>query len=190
MIVFKGFGHDLACTRGSGRFQYKIGKTATASEAKTARSGLHSTKEPFGVLRYYSNFEYDRFCICEAAGDIDEDGDHRVSSTMLTPLKEITPQELAMYEAVWIQKHPTLPYSNKVCRDTGHDNGYYAIVRGKDPKCQAVTKGAVVILIQEYKTKKTVKDIAIYRITSTKDIGWYQIGGKVEKRNIKKTKNS
>ena len=190
MIVFKGFGPDLACTRGSGRFQYKIGETATAEEAQTAKCGLHSTKEPFEVLRYYSNFEKDRFCICEARGDINEDGDHRVSSTMLTPIKEITPQELAIYEAVWIEKHPSLPYSPEVCKEEGTDNGYFTVVRGKDPRGKAVTVGTVIILLQEYKTRKDIKAAAVYQIETVKDKGWYQIGGKCEKGYSAKAKNT
>lgn len=179
MIVFKGFNKDLTCTRGNGSFKYEIGRTATAEAAETARCGLHSTKEPFEVLRYYSNFKSDRFCVCEAGGDINEDGDHRVSSTMLTPIKEITPQELAMYEAVWMQKHPTLPYSREVCKEDGTDNGYFAVIRGKDPVGKAVTKGAVIILLQEFKTKSDIKQAAVYRIEKAKDKGRYGIGGKL-----------
>ena len=190
MIVFKGFNSDLACTRGSGRFQYKIGETATAEEAQTAKCGLHSTKEPFEVLRYYSNLEKDRFCICEAAGDINEDGDHRVSSTKLTPIKEITPQELAIYEAVWIEKHPSLPYSPEVCKEEGTDNGYFTVVRGKDPRGKAVTVGTVIILLQEYKTRKDIKAAAVYQIETVKDKGWYQIGGKCEKGYSAKIKDA
>lgn len=190
MIVFKGFGPDLACTRGSGRFQYQIGETATAEEAQTAHCGLHSTKEPFEVLRYYSDFKKDRFCICEAGGDINEDGDHRVSSTMLTPLKEITPQELAMYEAVWMEKHPSLPYSNKVCRDEGTDNGYFSVVRGKDPRCKADSLDSVIILVQEYKMRKDIKAVSMYKIETVKDKGWYRIGGKCEEGYFEKTKNA
>lgn len=181
MIVFKGFGPDLACTRGSGRFQYKIGVTATAETAQTASSGLHACKEPFGVLKYYSNFESDRYCICEAAGDINEDGDHRVSSTMLTPIKELTPQELAMYEAAWMQKHPSLPYSPEVSKEEGTDNGFFAVVRGKDPKGRAITKGSVIILLQEFKTKTDIKAISVYAVKKCKDKGWYRIGGRCEK---------
>ena len=189
MIVFKGFGPDLACTRGSGRFQYKIGETATAETAQTASSGLHACKEPFGVLRYYSNFESDRYCICEAAGDINEDGDHRVSSTLLTPLTEITPQELALYEGAWLQKHPSLPYSKNVDDEEGTDNGYFAVVRGKNPTAHAITKDAVIILLQEFKTKNEIKKVAIYPIERAKDKGWYDIGGKREKGRIKKAAN-
>ena len=190
MIVFKGFNSDLACTRGHGRFQYKIGETATAETAQTASSGLHACKEPFGVLRYYSNFESDRYCICEAAGDINEDGDHRVSSTLLTPLTEITPQELALYEGAWLQKHPSLPYSKNVDDEEGTDNGYFTVVRGKNPTAYAITKGAVIILLQEFKTKNEIKKVAIYSIEHAKDKGWYQIGGKCEKGYSAKIKDA
>lgn len=190
MIVFKGFNKDLACTRGAGCFRYEIGATATAKEAQTAHTGLHSCREPFGVLNYYSNYGTDRYCICEAAGDINEDGDHRVSSTELTPLKELTPQELAMYEAAWIEKHPLLPYSSRVLKDSGADNGFFAVVRGKDPEAEAKTEGTVLILIQEFKTKRTIKSIKVFNIKTGKDKGRYGMEGKYAKGTSKKTQNA
>lgn len=178
MIVFKGFNKNMTCTMGRGAFQYKLGKTATAKEAKTASTGLHSTREPFGILRYYSNLNTCTFCICEAAGDINEDDDGRVASTELTPLKKLTPQELAIYEGVFVQKHPEL--SGEDFQEQAQDNGYYAIARGKNPTARG-KKGTVIILLQEYARSHKIKTLEIFEIDGrTNKAGWYGIGGAID----------
>ena len=189
MIVFKGFNKNMVCTMGRGNFKYGIGKKAVAEKAKTANTGLHSTREPFGILHYYGNLGTDIHCICEASGDINEDSKGRVASTELTPLKKLTPQELAIYEAVYIQKHPHS--SNERFGESAEDNGYYSIARGKNPKA-AGKKGTVVILLQEYTRSAKIKALEIYDIDGkTNKAGWYGIGGYIgAKRKIKESQNT
>ena len=181
MIVFKGMNKDMCCTMGHGRFKYQIGKKAVAKDAKTARTGLHSTREPFGILRYYGHLGTDIHCICEAGGDINEDESGRVSSTELTPLMKLTPQQLAMYEAAFIQKHPQL--NSEHIRETETDNGFYAIARGKNPKAKG-KRGTVVILLQEYARSRNIKTVEIYEIDGrTNKSGWYGIGGFIDAKD-------
>lgn len=180
MIVFKGFNKNMTCTMGLGTFKYRIGKKATAAGAKTAQTGLHSTREPFGVLSYYSNLNDHAFCICEAGGDINEDELGRVASTELTPLKKITPQELAIYEAVFVQKHPEL--SDQHFGEIAEHNGYYAIARGKDPRAKG-KKGTVICLLQEYRNSRKIKKLEIFEIDGRNyKAGWYAIGGKINEK--------
>lgn len=175
MIVFKGFNKDMTCTMGRGTFEYQLGKKATANKAKTVSTGLHSTREPFGILRYYGELGTDVHCICEAGGDISEDEDGRVASTELTPLQKLTPQQLAMYEAVFVQKHPEICATRFRERET--DNGFYAIARGKNPEARG-KRGTVVILLQEYARSKKIKQIEAYNIDGKANrAGWYKIGG-------------
>ena len=191
MIVFKGFHGNMTCTLGAGSFQYKIGKKATAKEAQTARTGLHSTKEPFGILSYYHDLDHDAFCICEAAGDVNEDEHGRVASTELTPLKNLTPKELAIYEALYIEKHPELDTSLYVKRNEARDNGHFAVVRGKDPKGYG-ERGTVICLLQEYASSKRIKKVEIFEIDGKENkSGWYGIGGRIEHEEgePEKTKN-
>ena len=189
MIVFKGMNKNMTCTMGRGTFKYEIGKKAHADSAKTAHTGLHSTKEPFGILRYYGHLGEDVHCICEAAGDINEDDDGRISSTELTPLKRLTPQELAIYEAIFIQKHPEI--SDMSFGEIATDNGYYAIARGKNPTAKG-KKGTVVILLQEYARSHKIKRLEIFEIDGrTNKAGWYGIGGYIgAKRKIKESQNT
>lgn len=180
MIVFKGFHEGMVCTMGRGSFKYKLGVKATAAGAKTANTGLHSTREPFGILDYYNNLKSDVFCICEAGGDINEDEHGRVASTELTPLKKLTPQELALYEALFIEKHPEI--SNEYLEETARSNGYYAIARGKNPKAKG-EKGSIVCLLQEYSSTKNIKKLEVFEIDGRiNKAGWYGIGGRIDEK--------
>lgn len=179
MIVFKGMHGNMSCTMGKGTFKYDVGKKATAAGAKTANMGLHSCREPFGILQYYGSLQFDCFCICEAGGDINEDEYGRVSSTELTPLKKLTPQELAVYEAVYLQKHPQFDESRLVMRENGEDNGFFAVVRGKNPVARAKKKGVVLCLLQEYSRSRNIKRTEIYEIDGKRNKrGIYGIEGR------------
>lgn len=183
MIVFKGFNKSMTCTMGRGAFKYKVGQKATAEKAKTANTGLHSTREPFGILRYYGHHGEDVYCICEAGGDINEDAVGRVSSTELTPIKKLTPQELAIYEGLFIQKHPDISRENFKEKDV--DNGFYAIARGKNPTAKG-KKGTVLVLLQENASNRKIKKMEIFEIDGQScKAGWYGIGGRIDdKREI------
>ena len=79
MIAYKGFNKDLACTLGKGTFQYVVGKTYREDAAKCVKTGFHCVEEPIEVLRWYSG-NTARYCIVEAKGDINEDGNDKIAT--------------------------------------------------------------------------------------------------------------
>lgn len=163
MIAYKGFNKDLTCTMGKGKFQYEIGKTYKEDNAKCANTGFHCVEEPIEVLTWYSSND-SRYCIVNANGDINEDGNKKISCTELTVLKEITLQQLGALECDWLQKHPEREYSKHVLQKEGTARrGKIAIVRGKDPKAKGET-GATIYLLKEAKKTKEIEGIGIFEI--------------------------
>lgn len=161
MIAYKGFNKDLACTLGNGTFQYEIGKTYTESEAKCANAGFHCVEEPIEVLSWYSEKD-SRYCIVEAAGDVNEDGNDKISCTEMTILKEVSLQQLGALECKWIAEHPERGNSTKVQKDVGNAlKNNIVIVRGKNPKA-AGAMGSTIFLIKE--NKGVIETIGIYEI--------------------------
>ena len=119
MIAYKGFNNDLSCTRGNGIFKYKLGKTYKENEAKCARNGFHCVEEPIEVLSWYSGSNA-RYCMVEASGDVNEDGNDKISCTEMTILKELTIEQLATLECIWMKEHPERKYSDKVYKNKGY----------------------------------------------------------------------
>lgn len=161
MIAYKGFNKDLACTLGNGTFQYEIGKTYEENEAKCANTGFHCVEEPIEVLSWYGGKD-SRYCIVQASGDVNEDGNDRISCTEMTILKEINLQQLGALECKWISEHPERENSLKVKKDVGiaEKNGI-VIVRGKNPKA-AGELGSTIYLVKG--SKKAIEAIGIYEI--------------------------
>lgn len=163
MLAYKGFTKDLTCTQGRGIFQYKEGEWAEAANAKCASSGLHCCENPLDCLRYY-DFNGGIICIVEAAGDINEDGDHRISCTRLKIIKKLSPLDVAVHAARYMAKHPGRENHRIVEEETGTAKGMpWVIVRGKAPKA-AGKKGTHILLLQENRTNKKIKAMAVYRI--------------------------
>lgn len=163
MIAFKGFNKDLICTMGKGIFQYEVGKTYKEDSAKCASTGFHCVEEPIEVLSWYAN-DSSRYCIVKAGGDINEDGDNKISCTEIKLLKEITLQQLGALECKWIQEHPERKYSRHVKKDSARATGTgIAIVRGKNPKA-AGDKGSTIFLLREAKETKKIEEIGVYQI--------------------------
>ncbi len=168
MIAFKGFNKDLTCTRGKGRFQYRIGETFTAEKAQCASTGLHCVEEPIRVLDWYSSPD-SKFCIVEAKGDIHEDGGDKISCTEMKIVKELSLQALAMYECLWIKANPYRKSSDRVLRNRGHaGKGDIVIVRGKNPVASG-EKGATLFLLKEEQGHKLdIEEIGVFMIDDQK----------------------
>lgn len=163
MLAYKGFNQDLVCTMGKGSYQYEVGKTYKENEAKCVRNGFHCVEEPIEVLRWYSG-KNARFCIVKAEGDINEDGDDKISCTEMTIVREVTLQQLGALECKWIQDHPERKNSSKVKRNTGTAaKDDIVVVRGKNPKA-AGKLGATIFLIKEAKDGKIIEAVGIYEI--------------------------
>lgn len=145
MITYKGFNGDMTC-RG---FAFREGERSEESEAQAGRCGFHSSANPLDVLRYYPDPQEAVYYICEASGDISEDGnDSKVSSTELTPISKLSFSELIWHALWYMAAHPNAPLSPTVWRDRA-TCGSLAVVRGKAP-CGAVMQlGGVIGLAEE-----------------------------------------
>ena len=185
MITFKGFRPDMSALYRSDSVQYKIGETYKVEAADCALRGYHSVNEPLQVLEW-SVSDSTRYVVCEAGGDIHEDGTNRVSSTELTLLKEVTLKELAMIEAKWIEKHPLRENTRFVQNETGQAQHGICFVRGKNPKGHG-GKGDLIILVEEQKTSKKVKNVYIYHATKRGLYGTQGMEKEDAKRRTKKT---
>ena len=162
MRAYKGFNSNLTCTLGKGTFQYELGKTYRESEAKCAHTGFHCVEEPIEVLRWYPSLKA-RYCMVEATGDLNEDGNDKISCTEMTILKELTIEQLAALECKYMQEHPERKYSNRVYKDSGYayKDDRIVVVRGRDPKA-AGDIGTTIFLIKG--TSKRISSIGIYKI--------------------------
>lgn len=163
MIAYKGFHKNLTCTMGHGTFQYEVGKTYKEDRAQCAEAGFHCVEEPIEVLSWYSG-DHAAYCIVDAGGDINEDGDNRISCTEMTVLKEVTLQQLGILECRWMQEHPTRKYSRHVKKDRGEaEKNGIVIVRGKNPMA-AGGEGATIFILKEGKRTKDIKEIGVFPI--------------------------
>lgn len=185
MITFKGFKPDMRALYRGGDIKYEIGKTYIEEDAECAHSGYHSCNEPLQVLEW-SRAESTRYVVCEAGGDIHEDGTNRVSSTELTLLKEVSLKELAMIEAKWIEKHPLRENTRYVNREFGQAQSGICFVRGKNPKGRGA-KGDLIILAEEQKTSKKIKNVYVFHATKRGLYGTQGMEKEDAKRRTKKT---
>lgn len=163
MRAYKGFNQDLICTMGKGPFWYEVGKTYKEDTAKCANTGFHCVEEPIEVLKWYSD-EDSRYCIVEAAGDVHEDGQERISCTEMTILQEVTLQQLGALECKWIMEHPERQTSTRVMKNEGCaiPNGI-VVVRGKNPRaCGSL--GSTIFLLKEAQHGKEIEEVAAYEI--------------------------
>lgn len=177
MIAYKGFNKELSCTMGKGVFKYEVGKTYKEDRAKCASTGFHCVEEPIEVRSWYYS-ESSRYCIVDAGGDINEDGDNRISCTEMTILKEITLQQLGIMECKWMQEHPTRAYSRHVWKDCGQAEGNgIVIVRGKNPKAKGEI-GSTLFILRE--GKGTIEEIGVFPIDGTeyKPDTYYRVDGR------------
>lgn len=160
MRAYKGFNKDLVCTMGNGDFQYEIGKEYTEETAQCARTGFHCCAEPIEVLKWYHNKD-SRYCVVEISGDIHEDGTNKISATTMKIVREVTREQLAMLEVLWIMENPDRETSTLIQKERGMAAGDgIVIVRGKDPKAKG-EEGDSIFLIKETKKGRT---FAAYKI--------------------------
>ena len=163
MIAYKGFNSNLACTMGKGTFHYEVGKTYQEDKAQCAGTGFHCVEEPIEVLSWYSA-SGSRYCIVNAAGDVHEDGNDKISCTEMTILREITLQQLGALECKWLQEHPEREYSRHVMKNEGRARTKdIVIVRGKNPKA-AGCAGATIFLLKEEKGSREIAEVGIFEI--------------------------
>lgn len=162
MIAYKGFNSKLDCVLGHGVFHYEVGKTYKEDSAKCASTGFHCVEEPIEVLTWYHS-PGDRYCMVEAGGDVNEDGNDKISCTEMTIVKELTLEQLAMLECLWIQEHPERKHSTHVKENFGQAyKGGVVIVKGRNPKAQG-EEGSTIFLLREDR-HGNVTEIGVYKI--------------------------
>lgn len=160
-MAYKGFNKDMTCTLGRGRFKYEIGKTYQEAEAKCTHNGFHCVEEPIEVLRWYRK---GRWCAVLCGGDINEDGNNKISCTEITILKEITLQQLARLECEWIIQHPERAMSSEVWTERGSaKKDGIVIVRGKNPKASGAM-GSIIFLLKEEKNSPRIAEAGAFAI--------------------------
>ena len=155
MRAYKGFNSNLDCTRGQGVFHYEVGKTYKEDKAQCASTGFHCVEQPIDVLTWYEG-NGARFCEVEASGDINEDGDDRISCTEMTIIRELTLEQLAMLQCLWIADHPERKVSKHVLKDFGKatKNGV-VIVEGRNPKAEGEL-GSMIFLVKTDRHHETI----------------------------------
>lgn len=180
MIAFKGYNRKMQCTMGEGRPVHIVGRTYEVPAAQCGRTGFHCVEEPLEVLKWHGGSD-NRYCIVDAAGDIHEDGEERISCTTLKVLKEISLLELLIYECKFLEKHPNRKYSSQVQQEKGEQAAFkkFVMVRGKNPLARA-DKGNYIFLLKEKRDSREIEEIACYQVDEEeyKSNRWYDIDGK------------
>ncbi len=135
MTVVKAFGPGLVC-RG---YQYRMGLNVCET-AKCVRDGFHACEDPLDCLDYYRDFEGNQFWLCEAAGDIDEDGaDSKISCTRLTIIRRLNLLAFVWAALLYLRNHPKRPRNRRVAAFCGKaDSNGFAIVEG-DSRVRALS---------------------------------------------------
>lgn len=183
MIVYKAFQKGLVC-RG---YQFNMGLNVT-DKANCVQNGFHAAENPLDCFSYYRiiSSENHTYCLCDAGGDIDEDGcDSKISCTELDIIKELTLEEMAAAALIYIKKHPLAEFTERSGKLTcAKDSAALstqgiAIVRGLNPKASGV-ENAVLGLVKD-KEDGTVDRIRLYIVdnVNTHEGTWYGIEGRV-----------
>lgn len=106
MKAYKATNKDMICSQGKGNFQYQFGLNR-ADTAKTRKSGLHFTEDPFLTLDWYPLGCGNRYFLCEALGDISEEkSDNTMSCTELIFMEELSLKALAGHGMMYMIDHP------------------------------------------------------------------------------------
>lgn len=157
MLAYKGFNQDLTCTLGSGRYQYKVGKTFKTTKAKCVSTGLHCAEYPPDCFSYYPMGNGNRYFLVEAGGHIDEDAhDSKIACTEMTLLEELSIQDMMYATVEYIFAHPQRDFKHKssgivVNPDEAilDKDGGFCIAVGKNPRVTSkVDEGIMVLLTQ------------------------------------------
>lgn len=123
-------------------------------EANCVKNGWHAATDPLCCLTYYPDEERSEFWLCNASGDIDEDGcDEKLSCTELTLLRQLSKFEFVTHAVAYILKNPE-KYPQ------GFSHGSIHIVRGGYPKASGAL-GDVLAFIRESEGETAVGVIEI-----------------------------
>lgn len=172
MKVFKAFGKGLIC-RG---YRFKKNKLNICESATCVQCGFHAAENPLDCLSYYPDFKNSEFYVCQAGGDIHEDGtDSKISCTELIIGERLTMERFVEEVLIYCLKHPTREHS-RICKDTAKADGGFAIVKGIAPTASG-KRGDVLGFI-EADSKGRVYSMAI-RIVSSAHEKWQLFRGEL-----------
>ena len=134
VLAYKGFDLDLSCTSRGNRFQYVLGQWNEEPEANCGKNGFHCAENPLDCLTYYPNIEQSEYCLVDASGDVDEDGDDsKIACTELAIVKKLKRDEFFLHALAYMVDHPGREWNSLVQKDKGCTQQGFAIVRGADP---------------------------------------------------------
>ena len=172
MIAYKGFHPGLVCLG----YQFKMGLNVT-KKANCRVNGFHCAANPIDCLTYYPYMEKSVYCIVDARGDIDEDGDDsKIACTELTIIKKLTREEFFLHGLAYIADHPLQKWSSRVKNDRAKAANGYAVVRGADPvACGDI--GDILAFAKEDPSNKRITQVALSRVDGKKVLPgvWYGV---------------
>ena len=120
-------------------------------EANCVQNGWHAAEDPLDCLTYYPDEKNSEFWVCEAAGDIDEDGhDSKISCTHLTLIKQLSLEEFVLHAIAYMLKYP-----GRCSKNEEFDHGSIHIRRGDHPTASG-RMGDVIGLLRERAGRQSV----------------------------------
>lgn len=159
MKVVKAFSPGLIC-RGH---KFKRDGVNITKEANCVQNGWHAAENPLDCLSYYSWDGKNEFYICEAGGDIHEDGtDSKISCTELTILERLTLEKFVAKAIEYMIKHPGRKTNHIVTEQGEAGNDKFIIVRGKKP--QASGKSGDILGFVLENGKKQIVSVALQKV--------------------------
>lgn len=159
MWVYKALNPGLVCLG----VQLKSGMNIEP-EANCKRNGWHAAEDPLDCLTYYHDEKNSELWVCDAGGDIDEDGvDSKVSCTHLRLIKRLTLEEFVIHAIAYMLRHP-----ERRKREAFH-HGSIHIVCGPTPKASGKA-GDVLGLLQERDGRRGVAVFTVDGSTYLEDV--------------------
>lgn len=157
MIAYKGFAPGLVC-RG---YQFQMGLNVT-DKANCAQNGFHCAEDPLDCLSYYPDMDHSVYCLVNAGGDVDEDGnDSKISCTELTILKKLDREEFFLHALAYMMDHPGRKYNSHVTRNWGEaERNGYVVVRGADPVARG-RRNSILAFVKEGSDDKTITQVTM-----------------------------
>ena len=160
MVVIKAFAPGLVC-RGH---KFKRNEVNVTKEANCVQNGWHAAENPLDCLSYYSWNGKNEFYICEAGGDIHEDGsDSKISCTELLIGERLTLEKFVAKAIEYMIKHPNRK-TNYHVKEQGKTDSYekFIIVRGKRPQASGKKDDVLGFVLEN--DKKQIISVALQKV--------------------------
>lgn len=149
MRVYKATAPGMKARLGNGKDHPHVGLNITA-EANCAKNGWHCAENPLDCLSYFSWDGKNEFYLCEAGGDIHENGNASVvSCTELTVVKRLNLVEYVAEAIRYIILHPSRSLHHKI-KDAVKvaEKDFFGIACGRHPTASGEA-GTVLGFIQK-----------------------------------------